>query len=271
MNRIRSLVTDYSLIIFFCLAYALSWWPSLIEAHDIFPAGPLLAALIIIALTERWIGVRTFLSRIVQWRVSVRWYVLVLGLPVLVNSVAIGLNMLLGAQLLPIHAPAANDLLSTFFSVLILIGLGEEPAWRGFALPRLRAGRSALLGGLLLGMLHALWHLPLFGLEYDLHNGLPWLIGLLSYSIVTTWLYQRTNGNLLLPVLFHTSVNTTAHYLFNPLFSGTDLISLWWLWGVLWAVVAITCVLMAGPQFVGKRVVARMEATKQSASTSSTA
>src|SRR5207248_8467929 len=40
--------------------------------------------------------------------------------------------------------------------------LGEEPAWRGFALPRLLSNRSPLIASLLLGILVAGWHVPLF-------------------------------------------------------------------------------------------------------------
>ena len=260
MNRIKSLITAHPLVTFFCLAYALSWFPSLAIAHGIFPAGPFVAALITFALIEGWTGVKGFVGRIVQWRVGVRWYALVLGLPVVLNGLAVGLNMLLGAQPTPERLPALSDLAPTFLSILILIGLGEEPAWRGFALPRLSAGRSALLGSLLLGVLHALWHLPLFGLEYHLNNAVPWLIGLMGYSVIMTWMCNHTNGNLLLPMLFHASVNTTAHYLFNPLFKGTDLISLWWIWGALWVGVAVAIVFVVGVNLTGKRDVEPTEA-----------
>lgn len=260
MNRMKSLTTAYPLVTFFCLAYALSWFPSLAVAHGILPAGPFVAALITLSLIEGWIGVKAFLDRIVQWRVGIRWYAFVLAFPVVLSGVAVALNILLGAQPTPERVPAFSDLAPTFLSNFILIGLGEEPAWRGFALPRLSVGRSALLASLLLGVLHALWHLPLFGLEYDLNNGLPWLIGLMGYSVIMTWMYKRTNGNLLLPRLFHTTVNTTGHFLFNPLFKGVDLVSLWWIWGALWVAVAVVLVLVLGPNLTGKHDVRPTEA-----------
>ena len=234
MRPITAFVKRHQLIVFFGLAYALSWAPSLTEPHGILPLGPLLAALLVLTLTEGWAGVRGFLGRIVQWRVGLRWYVLVLGLPLLLNALAVGLNLLLGARPTPERMPPLADLLPTFLIVLLFIGLGEEPAWRGYALPRLSTGRSLLLGSLLLGVLHALWHLPLFGLEYTWQNGPAWLIGLMGYTLVASFVYQHTNGNLLLPALFHASVNTTAAYLFGPLFRGADTLQLWWLWGALW-------------------------------------
>jgi membrane protease YdiL (CAAX protease family) len=38
--------------------------------------------------------------------------------------------------------------------------MGEEPGWRGFALPGLQASRSPLVAALILAPLIAVWHLP---------------------------------------------------------------------------------------------------------------
>ncbi|HUR04904.1 MAG TPA: CPBP family intramembrane glutamic endopeptidase, partial [Nonomuraea sp.] len=46
-------------------------------------------------------------------------------------------------------------------SMLIAGPLAEEPGWRGTAYPRLRASMSRLRAGLLLGVVWAVWHLPL--------------------------------------------------------------------------------------------------------------
>lgn len=237
----------YSILWFFLLAYALSWWPSLYEAHAILPLGPLCAALSLLALTVGWPGVKDFLKRIVTWRVAPRWYLLVLGLPLALTGGASGVNAVFsGGPPTWERMPPLSELPATFASILLVIGLGEEPAWRGYALPHLIAGRPVLVGCLLLGLLHALWHLPLFGLEFDLQNGLPWFLALLAFTVVTTWLYHRTSGNLLLPSLMHASVNVSAKYLFAPLFSGGDAIRLWWIFAALWWVAATVVIATGG-------------------------
>ena len=53
------------------------------------------------------------------------------------------------------------------FLLLMILGgpLAEELGWRGFARDPLQKGRSALSASLILGVIWALWHLPLFFIE----------------------------------------------------------------------------------------------------------
>ncbi|HEV8389353.1 MAG TPA: CPBP family intramembrane glutamic endopeptidase [Dongiaceae bacterium] len=140
--------------------------------------------------------------------------------------------------------PGWADLGARFVFILLLIGLGEEPAWRGFALPRLMTGRSALAASLILGVLHIVWHLPLLGVEYDLGNVFPWMAGVIAFAVVVTWIYLHTEGSLLLPMLFHSSVNVSA--VAFGWFSGVDLLRLWWLFGAVWVLAALVVVLRHG-------------------------
>jgi membrane protease YdiL (CAAX protease family) len=248
LSTLSNVAKRHSLLLFFILAYALSWSASLVEPHGIFPFGPLVAALMMTSLVSGKTGLKTFLGRIIHWRIGFRWYALVLGLPLLINIGAVGLNLLLGAPVsATTHLPAWSDPVLRFIFIFFYIGLGEEPAWRGYALPRLLVGRSALAASLLLGLLHMVWHLPLFGLEYDLQNGLPWALSLIAFTVLTTWLYQHTQGSLLLPALFHTANNTTAYFFFwAGMFSGADLLRLWWLQAALWVGAAVVVILMTG-------------------------
>jgi membrane protease YdiL (CAAX protease family) len=206
-----------------------------------------------LSLTAGWSGVKDFLKRIVRWRVAPRWYLLVLGLPLALTAGASALTARVsGSAPTWERMPPLSELPATFVFIFLVIGLGEEPAWRGYALPRLLAGRPVLVGCLLLGLLHGVWHLPLFGLEYDSQNALPWFLSLLAFTVVTTWLYHRTSGNLLLPSLMHTSVNVSAKYLFLSLFSAADALRLWWIFAALWCVSA-TVVIVATGRNLGRR------------------
>lgn len=248
----KSFVDRHALAIFFVLAYALSWWPWIwtiaspeTSPSTILPCGPFFAAVIVLAFLGRR-HLMEFLSAIVRWRVAPRWYAVALLLPVLVTVVAVLVNVGLGAEPLGSFVPPAPaSLVAKFLFVFVLIGLGEEPAWRGFALPRLLVGLSPIAASLVLGILHMFWHLPLLGVEYDVHNVVPWAIGLMGYTIVVTWLYLNSGGSLLLPALMHSAVNTSAF--FFQMFSGGELIRLWWLFAVLWGLAAVAVVLTYGP------------------------
>ena len=178
MTTLTGLARRHPLVGFFGLAYLLSWWPWVWYRIDpaavdapILPFGPLIAAAIMLALIGGWPAVRAWLGGIAVWRVGPLWYALVLLLPAAITAMAVGVNLFLGAALPPEAVlPGWGDLAARFLFIFVLIGLGEEPAWRGYALPRLIEGRPALAGALILGLLHALWHLPLFGIEYDFGN-----------------------------------------------------------------------------------------------------
>jgi membrane protease YdiL (CAAX protease family) len=97
--------------------------------------------------------------------------------------------------------------------LLFLIGglvNGEEIGWRGFALSRLQAKHSALTASLILGLLWALFHLPLFFTRGDSFASTPplsFLIRMLGAAILFTWLSNNTGGSLLLAYLMHAASN----------------------------------------------------------------
>ncbi len=97
--------------------------------------------------------------------------------------------------------------------VIIGGGLGEEPGWRGFALPRMQVRFGPLPAAALLGVLHACWHIPLFFVaqlgQAHLDFALFVLIGV-GISVLMTWVYNSTDGSLLLTMLLHESEDTTS-------------------------------------------------------------
>ena len=252
MATLTGLAKRHPLFGFLALAYALSWWPWLWVRLDpgtidgpILPFGPLPAAAVMLALSGGWSAVRAWLGKIAEWRVGLLWYALALLLPAAITAMAVGVNLFLGAELPPgAELPSWGDLAQRFVIVFLVVGLGEEPAWRGYALPRLIAGRTALAGALMLGLLHALWHLPLYGVDYDLANLWPWLASVLAVSVVTAWMWLATRGNLLLPALLHAAANTVAFPW--DWFTGDEQLRLWWIWAGLWVAAAAIVVIIYG-------------------------
>lgn len=226
-------LSRHPLVFYFIIAYAGSWlvvlpylrsasgagllsfnWPvPFAVSAAIAPfAGPFLAAFLMTGVTEGKPGIRRLLRRIVQWRVGLMWYLFALvGIPAI---------MVLGAVIVPgvlaSFRPPALSLVLTYpisFVVASVIGgpLGEEPGWRGFALPRLQRSYGPLGGSLILGPLWAFWHLPYFWMpEWGTPKGsvldIVWyVLAAIPLTIIYTWVFNRTKGSLLIVILVHAS------------------------------------------------------------------
>jgi membrane protease YdiL (CAAX protease family) len=89
---------------------------------------------------------------------------------------------------------------------------GEELGWRGYALPRLAARLGLGPAGILLGVIWATWHLPLFFIlgGDTVGQSFPvYLLQVTALSVAMTWLYWKTDGSLLLVMVMHAAINNT--------------------------------------------------------------
>ena len=117
--------------------------------------------------------------------------------------------------------PADATALVSVFAATALYGgpLGEEPGWRGFALPRLQIRLSPLGASVVVGTAWAAWHLPLqLRGAYEESMGTGWwgvgvrFVSQVAVSVIFTWVFDHSNGSLLVVVVLHTSLNNTAGY-----------------------------------------------------------
>jgi uncharacterized protein len=267
-----SLVRRCPLIGFFVLACALSWWGWPLYALNLAPTpivgfGPFLAALVVLAITRGKTAIVGLLRRMVRWRVGLKWYAVALLLPVGVALSAAAINVfVLGAQPSSSAAELGGlpSLIPTFFILLLIPGIGgtwEEPGFRGYALPRLQIGHSALFAGLTLGVLWALWHLPLFITGMDHWNE---SVQIVAWTVVFAWLYNNTRGSVLLAMLMHAMSNTIGGNFTSQMFSGSDSVNQAWLRGALWCAVALVVVIVAGPKHLSRKH-RKQEETEQGA------
>jgi len=144
--------------------------------------------------------------------------------------------------------------LLVLFPLTLLIGgpLGEEPGWRGYALPRLQTGRSALTASLILGALIALWHLPLLLTSEEPVPAGAFFPEIIAGMIVISWVYNNTQGSVLLAALIHTSHNAIEGF-FGDMFSGGDLARLYWMLAGVWIVTAVVVIIVAGPADLSRK------------------
>ena len=236
----------HALLVYFVLAYVFSWtMVALVPLSFLFALlalfGPALAAVVVTSITEGRRGIADLFGHITIWRVGVVWYVLAIGVPLLVAVAAQVAHALVAGG--PIGISVGTPLPLTV--ILALLVIGEEIGWRGFALPRLQSRYSGLAASLVLGSVWACWHLAnatIPGLEAYWSSFPAFLFFVLGQTIFFTWMWNRTAGSLLLMWILHAMVNTSI-----SLFFVGDQAQEWWYAGGVLSIVAIIVLLVDGP------------------------
>jgi membrane protease YdiL (CAAX protease family) len=222
-----------NLAFFFLLAFGLTWLKSALTiffdlkmpASIIDPAiffvlfvgipgwlAPTLAAFVLTGINEGKPGVKTLWKRFWNRNASLKWL-----LAALLFYDAIRLFSILIARALDhqayqiIHLP---DPLWSYIPALItpfiMNGMAEEFGWRGYVLPRFQSRWNALKSSLMLGVIWACWHISFFfvpGAGLYGRNFFEWAPWVVLSSVIYTWLFNNTNGSILIAALFHATAN----------------------------------------------------------------
>jgi len=118
--------------------------------------------------------------------------------------------------------------------------MGEELGWRGFAQPLLQVDRSPLLAILILALLVASWHLPLWVLPQFGLSSIDILSDFLATVAVTfwyAWLFNHTGGSVLMALVAHaTEGSIQTEQLWT---AGAAAARMSLLYAVVWCIVAI--------------------------------
>jgi membrane protease YdiL (CAAX protease family) len=226
-------------IIFTCLTFLISWGiltPRILELPIQVPDsllvlvgfGPAFSALFLSIWQNGRSGLSGLLKRLGIIHLRWYWYVFVLFGPLAISSIALGISALSGMAIDLSHPavlslsgqPEGNPwlLFIPAFGYLLIILLGEEIGWRGYALPRLLETQNELASSLLLGIIWGVWHIPMAwvpSLQAGLLNiPLGWfLVDITGMAILYTFIFVNTQGSLLIALLLHASNNLVAMYL----------------------------------------------------------
>lgn len=256
-----------SLVRFFALTFAVTWtfflaavaWSRRLAPGASLGLGiqalillgafaPAFVALALTARAEGRAGVRALLDRLFRWRVRARWYVFALGFMAAVKlTTALAHRVVTGAWPRFGDTPWVLLIAATVLSTVVGGQSGEELGWRGYALPRLAARFGLGIASLVLGVIWASWHLPLFWLQGadTLGQSFPaYLLQVTAFSVAIAWLYWRTDGSLLLTMLLHAAINNTKDIIpavprvaTNPLLPNASMMT-WLGVAVLWVTAA---------------------------------
>ncbi len=227
-NSLLQLMRRHPLFFFFLMALGFTWVYELVFivllhlplGTAVIPGqiiGPTFSAFLMTGLTEGDVGMGRLLRRYVLWRVGWPWYLVVLiGVPAL---------LLLTILVLPGGIGAVRPVVQAYLVAYVIIffvggAFFEEPGWRGFALPRLQQRYGALWGTLILGVLWAFWHLPVFLVPGFNGAGtgfagvsipfVEFVFGTMAMAVIFTWVFNNTRGSLLLAMLLHASLDTAV-------------------------------------------------------------
>lgn len=238
MPAVGRFVKQFPVLTFFLAVYAISWgaWIPMallgINASTqtgwlvyLFGSfGPSLAGLLLTGILVGPAGAWQLLRRLWPGSLQIVWLVTALGMPFVIMGAALAVQVILGGPAPQLNQPLSlgGILLWTYLRTAVTGGpLGEELGWRGFALPRMQARQSAVGASLLLGLVWGAWHAPIYFIpgtgQYEmavqgqfLYSFLFFLVWVLALSILLTWIYNNTRGNLLAVLLFHAGVNTAG-------------------------------------------------------------
>ena len=248
----KGLLARSPLLAYFILAFAgawMSWLPLVLSKNGLgllpfIPttgwiyalevlgsfAGPTLAAFLVTSAIAGKQGVLHLLRRYVQRRGYTRWFLLILlGAPLLVILAASLASRFGGIHDSTLITQRWLQLVTMYLPIVALNipggPLGEEPGWRGLALPHLQSRYGALAATLILGILWGLWHLPLFLVKgVDGPFTLPgfglFLLGVITFTIFLTWMFNNTGGSLLIAIVLHATFNANSSLvlLLSPIF-----------------------------------------------------
>jgi len=218
--RLGRLAASHALTTFFTLACALSWLVFLpmiifrapIQLTILASFGPSLAALITHRLaTGSYRAFRVFAT----W--SRTLIATAIGIILVIVAYVI-LPAVMTADPRKLNWSILTSLAVYNYSTLLGGPLGEEPGWRGYALPRLEAHFGPVPASVLLALLWAGWHLPLF-LVSGWSSSPPWIyvLILIGLSVIMSYGVNLARFSAITAIFMHAAFNTTSRFL-NGLF-----------------------------------------------------
>lgn len=232
----RSLVGAYPTLTFFLLAFLLTWPGGVLAAlvsrgivseaeaalgvlGVLQAAGPGLAAITVAAGLEGRAGVDDLFRSIFRNGKRLSWYLVVILGQLAISGTALllaaggatGLDMVWGAVPLQVVGIAAA------FTVW------EEMGFRGIGQREMQRRFHPLLATMVVGLVWALWHLPLMATVDNPSAAITpvlFLLELLAAAIIYAWLFNRTDRSLLFVTLFHALGNVFGSIVLD---NGIDL------------------------------------------------
>ena len=154
---------------------------------------------------------------------------------------------LFGEERLPMLLPSVW-LFVPYLLIMILLGGGQEEfGWRGYALPILESKFGIWFANIILGIIHAFWHVPLWfitGSSQSYMNFGGFILLIVGYSFILSWI-RKISGNRPFSGLYAHGLANAFIPLMPTLIMQKDLPQPhFWIWVVLTFIIGIIITLI---------------------------
>jgi membrane protease YdiL (CAAX protease family) len=214
------------IIWFVSLSYAFAWlvWlPGILATAKIIPdipwpplfaigaCGPMIAAFWCLHREGGWLAVKNWLRAGFTRHFDWRWWLFIVLVPFIIPPLGLLLYRLVGGEVADL--PISQQPWMVFPTILLMVTIGggqEEFGWRGYLLPRLAERWQPRQVDIIMILVHAFWHLPLFFIAYTMqfhYSFWLFLVFGIGFTPLINQVFRQTGGSILAVVLFHGLTN----------------------------------------------------------------
>lgn len=137
---------------------------------------------------------------------AMKWMIPTIAIP----SIAIFVSSLIMTYYNIDYVPWKGDMsfYTISFLAILLGSVAEEIGWRGFLLPNLQKKYTPFTSSIIVGILWGVWH---FNFTGGILGFVLYTVTIIEMSILMSWVYNKSNGNILLMTVWHLSFNLSSH------------------------------------------------------------
>ena len=185
---------------------------------------------------------KSFLSLNFGWKVWLSIF-LVLGIPYII---AWAIPEFLGEERIQTYLPNIY-IFPIYLLIMVFLGGGqEEIGWRGYISPYLEKKFGLIIGGFILGIIWAVWHLPLWfipGSSQSYMNFLGFMLMTIGYSYFFSWVIKASGNRLLSGLIAHGTANAFAPLFPCLIMTNNATQTRFWIYAILTIIIGIIIVL----------------------------
>jgi membrane protease YdiL (CAAX protease family) len=193
-------------------------YPSSFNYALMFPQwSPALAAILVVGILNGKNGIYNLFRQTSIKASNLKWILIAIIIPAVCCGLSYVILMFVeNGQWIPPTLPRSIGNYAICLIATIFGCYGEEIGWRGFMLPKLNKKHSLFISSLIVGLFWGVWHmrfqigLPAFGL---------FVLGVVCYSFLISWLCSKTKNNMFVAIVFHTTINMCSLLLFENILS----------------------------------------------------